>query len=100
MYKVFGNKRNLTISRRKVQSLTERNSVRVDVYESEHHQVSQHLDVRHVLQPNLNVVQELEDIDSIHAVLQHCIHALEGSLPVIERIIHWVFEGAHLHLPL
>jgi hypothetical protein len=46
----------------------------------------------------LNVCEELEDVQPVHACVQQGVHALEGSLAKIQAVINLVFERAHFHL--
>ena len=50
-----------------------------------------------VPQAILNVVEKLEDVESIEARLKKCVHALKRSLPQVQPVINSVLERTHLN---
>ena len=66
--------------------------------DARHHEVGEHLDVVVVFEAVLDVAEELEDVEAVHARAEKGVHALEGRLPKVEAVVDFVLERPHLHL--
>jgi hypothetical protein len=51
-----------------------------------------------ILEPVLDVTEELEDVQSVDTCVQEGVHALEGSLAKVKSVIYLVFKRSHLNL--